>query len=182
METEEQKARDRERGRTWYVNLTPEQKKKRNERSRINYEKSSAETIEKRRLRNSRWHRTHPEYRKAKNRNPRNRFWFARYHAKQKGLDWNISLNDFIEYISKRCAYCDGPLPETGCGLDRMDNLRGYVVGNVVPCCKLCNFIKGAHWTHEEMVASMTAVKQVRLKKAVGGSLGSIFCEHRDGH
>lgn len=27
-------------------------------------------------------------------------------------------------------------------GLDRVDNLQGYSVVNVVPCCVLCNFIK----------------------------------------
>ena len=28
-------------------------------------------------------------------------------------------------------------------GLDRADNDYGYTIGNVVPCCKVCNHWKG---------------------------------------
>jgi hypothetical protein len=27
-------------------------------------------------------------------------------------------------------------------GIDRKDNAAGYVEGNVVPCCKTCNYVK----------------------------------------
>ena len=38
------------------------------------------------------------------------------------------------------CFYCDKPLEFTG--LDRANNNLGYIPGNVVACCRLCNRMK----------------------------------------
>jgi len=29
-----------------------------------------------------------------------------------------------------------------GFGIDRIDNSKGYIEGNMVPCCKICNWMK----------------------------------------
>ena len=35
--------------------------------------------------------------------------------------------------------------------IDRADNDKGYIFNNVVPCCFLCNKIKGSFFNVEEM-------------------------------
>jgi hypothetical protein len=43
-----------------------------------------------------------------------------------------------------KCAYCGGDLPlNLSTSLDRIDNNKGYTLGNIVFCCQNCNFIKG---------------------------------------
>jgi hypothetical protein len=36
--------------------------------------------------------------------------------------------------------------------LDRVDNSRGYELGNLVKCCWFCNSIKGSLLTHSDML------------------------------
>lgn len=53
------------------------------------------------------------------------------------------------------CAYCNTRVKWTEYApgpynLDRMDNDRGYEMGNVVVCCFECNHRKGKHWDSEE--------------------------------
>lgn len=78
--------------------------------------------------------------------------------ARARNLDFQISLPEFVVLTSKTCFYC-GSLPSLVAadsrspesiehsqyvynGLDRVDNDRGYVLDNVVPCCAICNFAK----------------------------------------
>ena len=76
-------------------------------------------------------------------------------NAANRGLTFTLTL-DFFRYITSRaCVYCGGSpaqlarkKAETGVytynGLDRVDNSQGYEPGNVVPCCKTCNFMKAS--------------------------------------
>lgn len=40
----------------------------------------------------------------------------------------------------KECYYCGIDIPNIG--IDRVDNAIGYVIGNVQPCCTVCNMMK----------------------------------------
>jgi len=74
--------------------------------------------------------------------------------ARDRGLDWDIDETLFRQLTSGDCHYCGAPPAQVihrehrnghykYNGIDRMDNSRGYVPGNVVPCCGLCNWMKG---------------------------------------
>ena len=82
----------------------------------------------------------------ARLRRPSGRFSWSKYRAKSRGLLWDLTLEQYAVLISQPCHYGDGnhPLNPTGVGLDRLDNQRGYEIGNVVPCCGLHNFQKGS--------------------------------------
>jgi 5-methylcytosine-specific restriction endonuclease McrA len=57
-----------------------------------------------------------------------------------------ISRNVFDEITARPCVYCARPSMCHGSGrhgLDRIDNAVGYVVENVHPCCRECNFMRG---------------------------------------
>lgn len=75
-----------------------------------------------------------------------------KHHARVIGLPWELSLQQVQELIHQSCYYCGsapgntmqlyrhGPTPYQG--IDRLDNSKGYVPGNVVPCCIRCNKMK----------------------------------------
>ena len=77
----------------------------------------------------------------------------AKRKAPGRGIVWDLSFEDWKRTVGlNRCAYCEGPLPEAGCGIDRKDSSAGYTVDNVVPCCHRCNTMKGALLTYDEMM------------------------------
>lgn len=73
-------------------------------------------------------------------------------HAKKYGRDWQLSDDVLLSLFQQKCAYCG--IPPSRCetksklgmmynGVDRVDNSKGYVPGNVVACCRQCNVAKG---------------------------------------
>lgn len=73
------------------------------------------------------------------------------HRAKGKNIPVDISISDFEYLIKQPCYYC-GSLPISknyidigfnANGIDRVDNTKGYVKGNCVPCCTKCNTAKG---------------------------------------
>ena len=79
---------------------------------------------------------------------------FASYRcaAENRSLVFGIDKPYFRELTQRECFYC-GKEPKQVCkpelsggytynGIDRRNNAIGYVVGNVVSCCKLCNWMK----------------------------------------
>lgn len=74
--------------------------------------------------------------------------------ARYRKLEFSISDAKVKELIQKPCYYCkeDKTLSTTTDiysylhnGIDRVDNNQGYILGNVVPCCKFCNRAKGTY-------------------------------------
>lgn len=75
--------------------------------------------------------------------------------AKERKLEYNLTEEQFAELTQQDCYYC-GAKPNniandegnygsyTYSGLDRIDNNKGYVIDNVVPCCKRCNYAKSS--------------------------------------
>lgn len=79
------------------------------------------------------------------------RFNYGKRLAKKRGLGWSLSLKMYESLMAQPCYYCQGPLPETCVGLDRIINTRGYHKYNVVPCCKMCNHIKRDFFNKDQM-------------------------------
>lgn len=83
--------------------------------------------------------------------------------AKARGLAFELSKEETFALSQQPCSYCTQPPsnrilnkycqrpPLFYSGLDRVDNTLGYLKGNVVPCCKMCNVAKNSH-TYEEFV------------------------------
>lgn len=91
------------------------------------------------------------------------RFTFSKRHAARRGLEWEISKEDFVAKFSNlTCFYCDVIFKTTGTGLDRADNSKGYTLDNVVMCCTDCNKHKLDTWTVQEAKVAITAVKEYR--------------------
>ena len=73
--------------------------------------------------------------------------------AKKRGFEWQVTKQEFRDFVGNNCFYCGAePSQSYGTkgskvcfiynGIDRVDSARGYVLDNVVPCCRICNFAK----------------------------------------
>jgi len=81
---------------------------------------------------------------------------YAQYQhgAKRRGLNWSLSKYIFKKLTQQKCFYCGAKPTQitktkndtTGRyfynGIDRVNNKRGYVKENCIPCCKICNVAK----------------------------------------
>lgn len=74
--------------------------------------------------------------------------------AEKKGRSFELTEEDLSFVTKMNCHYCGAEPNQTRSdskfcngayvfnGIDRTDNDRGYTMDNVVPCCKVCNYMK----------------------------------------
>lgn len=60
--------------------------------------------------------------------------------AKQRGLIFSLTKEQFESFWQKPCYYCGGEINTIG--LDRIDSSKNYTLNNIVPCCEKCNKMK----------------------------------------
>jgi hypothetical protein len=79
-----------------------------------------------------------------------------RQGAAKRGLDWGVDYTLGVSLITAECHFCGTPpqnLKKKASGksrellfwyngIDRVDNSIGYVPGNIVTCCRICNRAK----------------------------------------
>ena len=73
-------------------------------------------------------------------------------NAKKRGIDFNLSYDDFERLVTSKCYYCGDDKanklikknypPFYYNGIDRVDNNVGYEKDNCVACCDFCNKAK----------------------------------------
>ena len=79
---------------------------------------------------------------------------FSRYksRAKRDGIIFKLSYEEFKKITDQSCFYC-GTYSENSvkdfCGIDRVNSSKGYIKGNIVPCCNVCNMMKGIMYQQE---------------------------------
>lgn len=92
------------------------------------------------------------------------RFKIFLKEAKRRQINVSLTFEEFA-FLHKngtsKCYYC-GMEIISGSGLDRIDNTKGYFVGNLVPCCKYCNNLRGNLLTKEETEQVIKILKQLR--------------------
>jgi hypothetical protein len=86
----------------------------------------------------------------------KNKIWSSYIsNAKKKKHEITITKEFAIKLFSSNCFYCNaepskviknhGKIPIMKYnGIDRLDNTKGYVENNVVPCCARCNYKKSS--------------------------------------
>lgn len=149
----EQRKRDAQREKERMAK-DPNYKEARDKQRKLSYRKAREDNLER-------------EQAKEKERasKPKAKFGKGKINAKKRGIDWEITLEDYNSIITNKteCFYaCGNPLPERGCGLDRIDNKKGYTLDNVIPCCTFCNLKKGTNLTHIEMTEIVKLLKNMR--------------------
>lgn len=87
------------------------------------------------------------------------RFYNLKSCAKTRGILVALTFEEYESIVSSSCHWCDGELPKTGGGIDRLDNSIGYSFDNCVPCCTQCNIAKGC-LSSEDFLVWLTKVYQ----------------------
>lgn len=117
------------------------------------------------------WKTANPERYAAYMQSVGRRFSALKSEAKRRGLVCSITREEYVaiagdDAISVGCDYCGGPLPKTSGGLDRKDSSLGYELGNVVPCCEMCNVAKSDHFTYDEFRFEVgPAIRRIRTAR-----------------
>ena len=69
-----------------------------------------------------------------------------KYRADKKELCFKLSEYEFEIIQKSKCYLCGKSADENHTnGIDRIDNNKGYKIGNVLPCCGTCNRIKNKY-------------------------------------
>ena len=112
-------------------------------------------------------------------------YLFGRYKHPAASLrrEFFLTKEGFSSLISRKCHYC-GMLPAQKLrrilpahsefsynGIDRIDNAKGYVESNVVPCCGLCNEMKSDK-SHEDFLRQVEAIHDWQKGKTLSASAG----------
>jgi hypothetical protein len=100
-------------------------------------------------------------YYKKRKENNRERTLINRYKSwdKDRNFICDLTENWVKENImSKPCMYC-GETNNIGC--DRINN-KGHTIDNVIPCCPVCNMMRGDNFSVEEMIRIGVTVKLVK--------------------
>jgi 5-methylcytosine-specific restriction endonuclease McrA len=111
-------------------------KKKRNEYSRRYNQK---EEVKAKYRAYKRIYRARPEV-KARLGSPKSKYNIYRLSAKNRGIEFTLTFEQFLSFYQKPCYYCGDPIETVR--LDRVDNSKGYILNNVVSCCWECNKLK----------------------------------------
>lgn len=62
--------------------------------------------------------------------------------SKKRDYEFLLSKEKFENLLTSNCHYCGVTRKKYLVGIDRLDNSKGYIEDNVVPCCKICNMMK----------------------------------------
>jgi len=108
-----------------------------------------------------------------------NRVWsYYRWNARRSEVPFTLEKIEFARLLATVCFYCDAEpdnlvRAESGDtlrynGIDRLVPANGYVSGNCVPCCKICNFMKNT-LSVEEFFAHISKIADKLTKCTVRG-------------
>ena len=98
-----------------------------------------------------------------------------RHNSTRSRIFFGLTMAQLESITSQPCTYCKAePTARKGYysrgkpqhpehwyaynGIDRKCNSLGYIIENCVPCCRVCNSVKGEHLTFDEMLAAMKAI------------------------
>lgn len=74
-----------------------------------------------------------------------------RKNARRRNKDFGITIEEFVTFWGKPCVYCHSEILTVG--IDRINNGIGYEMGNLVPCCPICNKFKLHRHTTESFIS-----------------------------
>lgn len=81
------------------------------------------------------------------------RYGIYKQNAKQRNIQFDLSIEEFDEITRQPCFYCGSFNAEYSgipySGVDRISSNAGYVADNVVSCCETCNKMKLDHDLHD---------------------------------
>lgn len=84
---------------------------------------------------------------------------------KKRGFSNDLDVDFLKSAIASSCTYCGEN--QLRVSLDRIDNLKGHMKSNVVPCCSRCNYMR-RDMPYEAWIHISSAVKEAKEKGLFG--------------
>ena len=95
-------------------------------------------------------------------------YCYYRAGARSRGLEWNLTEEQFKKLIKDNCAYCGEKATKRKTvaykdeyeeinGIDRIDSTKGYTIGNCISCCSKCNLMK-SNFTKEDFLNHISKI------------------------
>lgn len=98
---------------------------------------------------------------------PKGRFRIYKRSARLHGRAFKLSFMEFVSFWKRPCFYCGYPIRTIG--LDRINNKKGYQLGNVRACCLYCNRAKSdlseAHFLDHCFRVCITRMLRMRVMR-----------------
>ena len=89
--------------------------------------------------------------------------------AERRGIEFSLSIQSIINLKkAKRCFYTGMALTDINRSVDRIDNEKGYIKGNVVACDKAFNMLKGG-LTLEEIRQIHIGINERKIRQRRSG-------------
>lgn len=97
--------------------------------------------------------------------NPYSLMSILKRNAKKRNMEFSLTRESFTKWWNEqeqKCVYCEIPIERLSIvnkskklakrlSIDRIENDKGYIDGNLALCCMSCNFIKSNLLTFTEM-------------------------------
>lgn len=102
--------------------------------------------------------------------------------AKRRNLMWSLDTAAFEALVKSPCHYCGAGLSMTLTkpllrgsfthnSIDRVENSKGYVYDNVVPCCKFCQYAK-RDMSYDDFIAHLLRAGEFQRKRSTESAVG----------
>ena len=111
------------------------------------------------------------EYEKKKRYKLKYKYINLKSTAKKRGLEMTITEEEYCQILSRGCFYTGEELVNIenfGYSLDRIDNLKGYTLDNVLPCIGWVNMMRQDQLTVEETKIAVDAILKYRKEETNG--------------
>ena len=107
---------------------------------RKHYKKYRKEHLEAYRQSRREYYQKNKDKIKRHKNTPQRKYNKYKWNAERRGIDFNLTFEQFKSFWQKSCCYCGSEIEAIG--LDRVKNNIGYTIDNVAPCCGTCNRMK----------------------------------------
>jgi len=91
---------------------------------------------------------------------PRSVYILYRHSAAKRKQPFEMTVEQFLSLLKLPCCFCGG---ESG-GVDQITAGRGYVEGNIQPCCAMCNYMK-LDYSEQEFIQQALKIAEYRRIK-----------------
>ena len=107
---------------------------------------------EHRKLKAKKWREEYPEKRRSYLDGLKGRYNHYKNCSKTRQINFDLTLEQFDSITKQKCYLCgEFSQGKDFCGIDRVDSNIGYDIGNCMPCCAMCNFMK-LDYSKEELI------------------------------
>ncbi len=84
----------------------------------------------------------------------RTKYTLCKSNAKERNIEFSITYEEAYKLYYEKCFYCEFLEEESLNGIDRFNNVIGYLKSNCVPCCQWCNMMK-LEWSYESWISNI---------------------------